>query len=208
MKITIFGATGSVGRHLVEKSLAQGHQVTAFARNPYALQIEHPNLLLFSGDVLDQRSVSFAIKGAEGVMICLGSAKLTGRLRSDGTRNIINAMEQHGVKRLICQSSLGAGDSRANLNFFWKYLMFGMLLRFVMKDHEIQEAMVRKSKLDWTIIRPAAFIDDANGKGYKHGFAANDRKLTLKIARSDVAEFMLKQINDNIYLRQSPGLSY
>jgi hypothetical protein len=89
-------------------------------------------------------------------------------------------MRLHGIKRLICQSSLGVGDSRGSLNFFWKYIMFGLLLRPAYADHELQEQYVKTSNLDWTIVRPAAFTDGEHSGKYLHGFAINEEKLTLK----------------------------
>ena len=160
-----------------------------------------------AGDVLRADDVARAVAGCEAVMICLGSKKLTGTLRSEGTKNIIRAMESQGVTRLICQTTLGAGESRANLNFYWKYLMFGLLLRSVYKDHILQESLVQESQLDWTIVRPAAFTDTAE-ESYKHGFGATETGLSLTIARSDVAKFMLEQLGTSDYVRQTPGLSY
>ena len=94
------------------------------------------------------------------MIIVLGSGKNRNSIvRSEGTKNIITAMQVSGVKRLICQSTLGAGDSTGNLNFFWKNIMFGWFLKQVFLDHELQEEYVRKSELDWTIVRPAAFMD-------------------------------------------------
>ncbi len=208
MKLIIFGATGTMGRHLVDQALMQGHQVTAFARNPAALEVEHPNLSLYPGDVFDPATVAAAVKGCDGVLVSLGSIKRTDKVRSVGTQHIVQAMEQHQVKRLICQTTLGVGDSEANLDFFWKYLMFGLLLRFVLKDHVTQEAIVKRSNLDWVIVRPASFTDGQAMGDYKHGFSSAEKKLTLKIPRADVANFMLQQLSDDTYLHQTPGLSY
>jgi putative NADH-flavin reductase len=207
MKLIIFGSTGTIGHHLVEQSLAQGHTVKAFARNPSSLNITHPKLLLVAGDVFDPQAVSDAVKGCDAVLITLGSSKLSGHVRSQGTQNIVNAMQQHHIKRLICQTTLGAGDSNANLNFYWKYLMFGLLLRAVFKDYEAQEEIVKNTNLDWIIVRPGSFTDSPPTRAYKHGFSVTD-KLQLKISRPDVADFMLKQLSENTYLHQSPGLSY
>ncbi|MDX8411868.1 MAG: SDR family oxidoreductase [Mariprofundaceae bacterium] len=208
MKLIIFGATGTIGRHLVEQALAQGHQVKAFARNPAALEIEHPNLSLIPGDVFDPMSVAAAVKGCDGVLVSLGSSRLTGKVRSVGTQHIVQAMQQHGIKRIICQTTLGVGDSRDNLNFLWKYLMFGLVLRFVFNDHVAQEAVVKRTALHWVIVRPAAFTDDSATGAYKHGFPPSEKKLALKISRADVAGFMLQQLTDDTYQRQTPGISY
>lgn len=208
MNLIIFGATGSIGQHLITKALEQGHSVKAFARHVSNLTTSHPKLILISGDVFDQQSVSNAVKGCDAVLITLGSAKLTGKVRSIGTQHIVNAMQLHKVKRLICQTTLGAGDSYAALNFYWKYIMFGLILRSVFNDHVVQEEIVKKSKLDWTIVRPAAFIDGPATNSYNHGLSVLNKDLKLKISRLDVAGFMLDQLNDDTYLHQCPGLSY
>lgn len=209
MKLVIFGATGTVGQQVVDQALQQGHQVTAFARNPAKLTVAHPHLHRFAGDVMDLAAVKQAIAGQDAVVCVLGSGKqLTGTVRSQGTRHIIRAMEETGVRRLICQSTLGAGDSWGSLNFYWKYVMFGLILRHVFADHQRQEAYVRQSQLDWTIVRPGAFLEGDRTGQYRHGFPGTDKTSQLKIARADIADFILKQLTDRTYLHQAPSLSY
>lgn len=207
MKVLVFGATGSVGRHVVEQGLARGHDVTAFVRDPSGLDVAHEGLTVFRGDVLDAASVQRAVRGQEAVLCSIGAGR-RGRVRSEGTRNIVRAMEGAGVRRLVCQTTLGAGESSGNLDFFWKHIMFGFLLRGAFADHEQQEAHVRESSLDWTIVRPAAFTDGGRTGAYRHGFPPTKKGLGLKISRADVARFMLDQLTDGTYLRQTPGLSY
>ena len=120
MKIVIFGSTGSIGQQLVVQALEQGHTVSAVARNLAKLEIEDANLIVVQGDVLDSESVEKAVEGQDAVLCSLGAGS-SGTIRSEGTRNIIRAMEKAGVSRFICLSTLGVGNSRANLNFFWKH---------------------------------------------------------------------------------------
>jgi putative NADH-flavin reductase len=207
MRLIIFGSTGSVGRLLVEQALQDNHLVTAFLRDPNKLTISHPNLTIAQGDVLDYQSVKKGIENQQ-VVICVLGAGAKGNVRAAGTKNIIRAMESTGIKRLICQSTLGIGDSRGNLNFFWKYIMFGMFLKQAYKDHELQEKHVRESKLNWIIVRPAAFTDGVRTGSYRHGFGPNEPGLTLKISRADVADFILQQVGNDTYLRKTPGQSY
>jgi putative NADH-flavin reductase len=207
MKLIIFGATGSIGRQVVSQALEQGHMVTAFARDAAKVGIQHDNLRIALGNVMDPVSVENAIQGHDAVLCSIGAGR-KGNVRAEGTRNIISAMEKLGIRRLICQSSLGVGDSRGNLNAFWKYIMFGLLLRPAYKDHVRQEDYVRQSNLDWTIVRPGAFIDGEHTGQYRHGFSCTDKTTKLKISRSDVADFMLRQLFDTNYLYRSPGLSY
>jgi len=207
MRLIIFGSTGSVGRLLVEQALQDNHVVTAFLRDPGKLTITHTNLKIIRGDVLDYQSVEKAMKNQEVVLCTLGAGS-KGTVRAEGTRNIVRAMESNGVKRLICQSTLGAGNSKGNLNFFWKHIMFGMLLKQAYMDHELQENYVIQSKLDWTIVRPAAFTDGSRTGNYRHGFGPHEKGLTLKISRADVADFIPNQVAQNTYLRKTPGQSY
>jgi putative NADH-flavin reductase len=208
MKLIIFGSTGSVGKHLVTQAHAAGHTVTAFARDTSKLRnVNFVNLRLFDGNVLDQKAVTNAIAGQDVVLCALGAGR-KGNIRSQGTRNIIAGMKLSNVRRLICQTTLGAGDSYGTLNFFWKRIMFGWFLKEAFLDHQLQEQYVKDSDLDWTIVRPAAFTDGPMTGIYKHGFKGTEKNITLKISRSDVAHFMLLQLTSSAYLKRTPGLSY
>lgn len=208
MNVIVFGATGTTGSAVVKEALEQGHSVTAFVRTPSEVITSHPNLSVFQGDVLDEASVKGAVQGHDAALVSLG-AGLRGTVRSEGTNNIIHAMQQSSVRRLIVQSSLGVGDSRDNLNFYWKYIMFSMLLRNAYGDHVQQEAYVKQSHLDWTIVRPSALTEGERTNGnYRHGFAPTDKTTALEISIADTAEFMVKQLVDDTYLCGTPGLSY
>jgi putative NADH-flavin reductase len=196
MKLIIFGSTGGTGRELLKQALEQGHDAVAYARNPARIDdIKHANLQVVRGDVLDPAAVESAVAGQEVVLSTIGAGAGRTTLREDGTRNIVEAMERTGVKRLISQSSLGVGDSRANLSFFTKYVIVAVFLRHAFADHERQEAIVKQSSLDWTIVRPPHLTDGPHTGAYR-------------ISRADVADFMLKQLTDDTYLHQTPGVSY
>lgn len=208
MNLLIFGSTGGVGRQLVQQALDQGHTVTAFARNPATLGIKHKRLLTVQGDVMDAASVERAMPGQEAVLAALGSSPLKNtEVRSEGNRKIIGAMEKAGIRRLVSLSTLGARDSWQILPIKYK-ILFRTLLRKALSAHEGQEKYITQSQLDWTIVRPGAFKDgDRTGK-YRHGFLSTDKTIAAEISRADVADFMLKQLVDDTYIRQAPGLSY
>ena len=209
MKTIVFGATGTVGSLVVRECLSEGHEVTAFARNPEKLGINSPNLQLVAGDALKQADVTNAIKGHDAVIVALGSgASRKSTVRSQGTANIIRGMQQHGVRRLICQSTLGAHESWSNLNFFWKWIMFGLLLRPVFKDHELQEKLVRVSGLDWTLVRPSAFTDKPQSGKLREGFGVREAGLSLKIPRTELATFLKRQLTDKTYSNHAVSVSY
>ena len=210
MKVIIFGSTGGTGRQLVKQAFEQGHTVTAFARSPEKVTLKHENLQVVQGDVLDYPSVELAINGHDVVLCSLGLPAIMDKsnLRASGTKNIIRAMEKTGVKRLVCQSSNGVGDTRANLPFLYKFFIVPFMLRRVFADHEIQETYIKKSQLDWTIVRPVALTEGAHTGVYQHGYTAENKTVTYKISRADVADFMLRQLSDNRYLHKTPSISY
>ncbi|NNE99628.1 MAG: SDR family oxidoreductase [Pyrinomonadaceae bacterium] len=207
MNLVIFGATGRIGSHLIEQALELGHTVTAFVRDSSRITNSNENLHIVEGDVFDLKSVENAVRSQDAVICVLGDGR-KGKVRAAGTRNIVKAMEKTGTRRLICQSTAGVGDSARNLNFFWKYIMFGLLLRAAFADHVRQESIVKESDIEWTIIRPVAFTDGERTGNYRHGFGPDAKDLTLKISCPDVAEFILKQLKDDTYLRKTPALSY
>ena len=147
MNLLIFGATGGTGRHLVKQALARGHAVTAFERNPGALEITHPNLRTAQGDVTDYASVERALTGHEALLSALGSPTLRRNTAlSDGTRNIIKAMGQAGVKRLVFESSIGVGVSKDLVGLLFKWVFLPLVLRHVFADKEVQRGTSKRAR--------------------------------------------------------------
>jgi len=205
MNMTIFGATGTIGRLVVEQALAAGHEVTAFTRDATRVIAEHDRLQVIEGDVTDPAACLPAVEAADAVVVALGAGR-KGEVREAGTRAVVEAMEQAGGGRLVCQSTLGVGSSRSNLNLVWKYVMFGALLRPAYADHVRQERVVKESDLDWTIVRPSAFANQSPGP-VQYGFGGSERGLRLKISRADVAAFLLAQVEDQTNLRRAVSVS-
>lgn len=208
MKLIIFGATGNTGRQIVEQALNEGHHVTAFARNPAKLFIKHSNLEIVRGDIMNVHAVETAVHGHEAVLSAIGDGEKRSTLRTDGTRNIMRAMEKKGVRRLISISTIGVRDTKTMLPAFYKYLLVPFLLKHAFADHAKQEEYIEQSELDWIIVRPAALTNGPRTGIYQHGFSTSQRGLKLKISRADVAAFMLKQISDRKYIHKMPGISY
>ena len=209
MKLIIFGSTGCTGRQIVTQALEQGHDVTAFARSPEKLDQKNEQLQVIKGNVLDFASVERAIQGQDVVLCTLGLPPMDkSNLRANGTKNIIRAMEKTGVKRFICQSSDGVGESRDTLPFLMKYLIVPFMLRRAFADHEIQENYIKESQLDWIIVRPVALTDGEHTGSYQHGYTADNKTVKFKISRADTADFMLKQLANNDYLHKTSCISY
>lgn len=126
---------------------------------------------------------------------------------SDGTRNIVRAMQQQGVKRLVCQSSLGVGDSRGRLGFLYNFFVIPLFLRNLFADKTLQETIIRESGLDWIIVRPTALTNGPRKGVYRAGSGIGHWFFQTKISRTDTADFMLKQLVANTYLHQTPSLA-
>ncbi|MFW6597326.1 NAD(P)-dependent oxidoreductase [Propionibacteriaceae bacterium Y2011] len=166
MKVIVFGGTGTVGRLVVDQAVQQGHQVTVFTRDAATVPRSEPGRTVVEGNVFDAEALAPVVAGHDAVVVALGAGS-RGGVRARGTAAVIAAMQASGVRRLIVQSTLGVGDSRGNLTFFWKYVMFGVLLRRAYADHVEQERLTRASGLDWTIVRPAAFTDGPRTGKYR-----------------------------------------
>lgn len=209
MKLLIFGATGGTGLELVKQALELNHVVTAFVRNPQKIKIQDNRLRIITGDIIDYQSVLDAVQGQDVVISALGvNIRKKNTILSSGTQNIIHAMEEHNVKRFICVTSLGIGDSTGQLGFFFKVVISPLFLRNIFADKEKQESYIKQSLLDWMIVRPGQLTDGEKSRSYKVWTGKPTEPIDSKITRADVADFILKHLEDEVYLRQTPGLSY
>ncbi len=202
MHVIIFGATGKTGVHTTRSALKAGHEVTAFGRSVDSLDSE-PGLSTHRGDVFDPDSVASAVAGHQGVIICLGSTNLRDKTTlTTGTSNIVEAMATHDVQRLVAISAAGVGDSWTQIPWSSR-LMFKTILRNVFADHQAQEAIIKAGELDWTIVR-AAVLSDKPATG---AVQASGTAKTTRITRADLADFLVKQLNDNSYSRRTISVS-
>lgn len=206
--IIIFGATGGTGQQLVEQALERNFIVSAFVRNPDKLDIKNEKLRVIAGNVLEYKDVVSAIKNQDVVFCCIGmpSSDKSG-LRARGTAQIVKAMEETGITRLVCQSTIGFGDSKKMLPWHMKYIIVPLILKNAFADHDNQEKIIEKTNLDWTIVRPGNLTNGIRTREYKHGFDYAE-KFKLIVSRADVADFMLNQIDNQKYLRKKVGISY
>src|SRR5580692_10543311 len=170
MKILVIGASQGTGALCVEAALAAGHAVTAFARTPSKLELSHAQLTKVRGDFHDAASVRAAVNGHDAVIICASSTSLKGFKEtpdyfSRGTKFCIDAMKENGVKRLVVLSASGVGDSYAAASWFQRTFLIAGLLKYVYRDHNVQERMTRESGLDFVIARPTRLTNGtAKGK--------------------------------------------
>ncbi len=210
MKVLIIGATGPTGQQLVQQALTQGHEVTALVRNPDKFEMQHDRLRAVKGDVLDSESFETAVQQQQAVISSLGTKKISLEpvtLFSEGTKNLLQAMNHHAVRRLICITGIGAGDSKGHGGFLYDKLILPLVLKRIYDDKDRQEAEIRQSNLDWVIVRPGLLTNEP-AKGNYRVLTDLTGVTAGKISRADVATFALQQLTDDRYLRQTPLLSY
>jgi putative NADH-flavin reductase len=210
-KVLIIGASRGIGLETLKQALEAGHQVRAMARSANRIPVSHPRLEKVSGDALDSGAVAAALADIDVVIQALGvtsSPELLFRpvrLFSDATRILVAAMEEKGVHRLICLTGFGAGDSRNKGGLLYD-VAFHLFLGRVYDDKDVQEQTVRRSKLDWVIVRPVVLTNGRRTGTYRVLVDPRDWRCGI-IARADVADFLVKQIDDDTFLGKTPVLS-
>ncbi len=210
LRVVVIGATGGTGRQLVQQALDQGHQVTAFVRDPSKLQIEHENLRVVKGDVLDYASVESAMLGQSAVLCALGHKRFfyPNKIQSNGMGNILRAMKACDVPRLICETALGIGNSVGRLGLPHTFFILPLILPFYMWDKLRQEELIIASDRDWVIVRPGVLTKGEARGACRHGPCIGSYLWPVKISRADVADFMLRQLTDDTYVGAAPGVGW
>ena len=209
MKIAVFGSTGGTGRQIVAQPLAARHEVAAFTRQSTASLEPRQGLTVVCGSTLDQEAVARAIAGRDAVLCALGGHPLRRRecVCSTAVQSIASAMRDLNVRRIIAISTFGAGDTRSHVGLLARTLLFGLILRSEVADKEAMEAHLAASDLDWTVVRIGVLADGEARGAWR---AADDGTIRGmgKVARSDVAAFMLAQLESNAWVRRRPVLQY
>ena len=205
MKVIVFGATGKTGKEILKQALAQGWEVTAFVRDPSSLSLENGDLNIMKGDIFEISTVKRAIQGQDAVICSLGTSELgKTTVRAEGTKNIITAMKENNVDRLVVVSAHGVAESWSSLSFINK-LFFATLLHGARQDHEKQEVVVKESDLDWTILRPSGLTDTPKTGNYAIG--EDIKPITSRISRADVAHAIVKEVHDKTFIGKAVTIS-
>jgi putative NADH-flavin reductase len=203
MKILVLGATGATGQLIVRDALASGHHVVALVRAKAGSNLAGAEVI--EGDVRDEETLARALSGCDAVVSALGTG--TGLHKVDlltvATRALVAAMTRAGVRRLICISALGIGDSRNHGGFVFDRLIQPSLLGPAYKDKERQEAAIRASSLDWVVIRPAMLTNGAP-RGRIRATTDLEGIHGGKVARADVAQFVVEQLTSDTWLHRTP----
>lgn len=196
MKVLVIGATGPTGREIVKQALERGHQVTAAVRRVEGASFP-AEVRLAKADVMDAASLAAAMEDQEAVLSSLGSKidRKPTTLFSQGTRNMIAAMEGAGIRRLLCITGIGAGDSRGHGGLVYDRIIQPLLLDEIYKDKTRQEEIIRQSGLDWTIFRPGA-LNNGSLRGVYREFTDLTGVTIGSISRADTAHCLLAHLED------------
>ena len=195
MNVIVFGANGGIGRNVVEQALAAGHRVTAVARRPETVKLQHPQLVVKRGDVLDAPGLLPLLVGQQAVVSAVGApSRAPTVVYSDGVGNILRAMEPAGVRRLLCISATGLEPGPLVQRVVAKVVLWP-LLRNMYSDLVCMEDRVRHSDVDWTIVRPPRLTDGPHTGHYVDSHNAH-LPAAWTISRADLADYLVHHLND------------
>ena len=208
VQVLIIGASQGIGLETAQQAIAAGHQVRAFARSATGIALSNPNLQKVRGDALKTEDVQAALIGVQVVIqtlgVRLGDLFRPVHLFSEATRVLIAAMRTQGVKRLICVTGFGAGDSRASISCLQR-IPFQIVFGRAYEDKSMQERLIKESGVEWTIVRPGVLTNGPRTGRYRI-LSDPAQWRNGSISRSNVAEFLVRQIEDQTYVRQAPVL--
>ena len=209
MKILVLGATGATGRLIVSQALAKGHDVVALVRSKgKAAGLAGAELV--EGDARDAAALTRAVAGCDAVVSSLGTPMSPFRevtMLSAATRALIGVMANQNIRRLICITGVGAGDSRGHGGLVYDWLFRPLMLRKVYEDKDRQEDAIRASALDWIIVRPTV-LNDKPASGHIRALTDLSGVHGGTIARADVADFVVQQITADTWLRKAPLITW
>lgn len=211
MNVTVFGATGKIGRLVVAALLEAGHRVVAYVRSPGKLGISDPNLTVATGALADPQAIAEAIHGSDAVISALGpplNPVAKGSALADGTANIVAAMQAEGVKRYIGLATPSVPDPRDQPTIKAKVLpvVAGIMFPNALKELRAMTKAVTESDLDWTLARITNPVDKPAKGTLRAGYLGLDN-VGSAMSRADIAAFLVAQLTDDEYVRAAPAIS-
>jgi putative NADH-flavin reductase len=212
MQLTIFGASGQTGRHLVEQALHAGHHLTAVVRDPARLPIRHDRLQVVTADVVDPAAIQPAVAGADAVASALGprSYRQASSILSAGTASILQAMRATGTSRLVVVSAAPVASDDHGTTLPYR-LLVGPLLRALLRrayaDMASMEQTTTRSGTDWTILRPPRLTNGPRTGTWRQAKDTNLRR-GYRISRADLAEAILASLDDPDTVKATIAIGY
>ncbi|HTK20215.1 MAG TPA: NAD(P)H-binding protein [Mucilaginibacter sp.] len=216
MHILILGSTGRTGRLLLQEALKRGHRVTILISHKGALKINPGLVEMYEGTPLNQFTLADAMRGCDAILSTLNISRISdfpwSKLRtskdflSASMKHIVEAATENNIKRIVITTAWGVAETRKDIPFWFRWLIDNSNIRYPYRGHEEQEALLKASNLDWTIVRPVGLTDSEKIREIKVTFDRQP-KPSLTISRRNVALFMLDALEKNLYNRQCPVIS-
>jgi len=210
-RVVVFGASGGIGREVVEQALGRGHDVVAVVRSPDKLTVSHPTLTVVTCELTDRVAVDAAVQGVVAVISALGPSldrRAVGMPLVQGTRNIVDAMRAAGVRRYLGIATPSLRDPRDRRSLLGTVvpIMGRLLLPRAYRELLAMSRIVIDSDLEWTIARFTRPTDGPAKGNVRAGFFGGD-KVGASIRRADIAAFLLDQLDDTRSVRAAPAIS-
>jgi putative NADH-flavin reductase len=202
-RVLVLGATGGTGRRVLEQAAGTGREITVLVRDPVKLPKTVGPLRVLTADILRDAGVLMNAVAAQDAVISalgVGLSFRSGGLIARSAPALVAAMDRQRVRRLVFTSALGVGETRRDAPPLVR-LFTETLLRDVYADKERGEASILSSDLDWTIVYPAGLTNGPRTGRYRLGERLPLRGIPL-ISRADVAEVLLRQVDDRRYVRK------
>jgi putative NADH-flavin reductase len=212
MKVSIFGASGATGRLLTSRCLAAKYDVTVLLRNPEQFPFRE-RVRVVVGSIFDSAAVRQAVEGADVVLSALGAHSLRQEdVLERAVPLIVTAMRQTGVKRIIVLGSAGALDDSLKKQAAWRRwfvqkIVYNTFLKWPVASQRAQWVTLSASGLDWTMVMPPMLTNGPPRGKYRVDGAALPRG-GMRIARADVADFMMQQIGDLRWVGKGVYIAY
>jgi putative NADH-flavin reductase len=201
MKLTVLGASGKTGSAIVTQALEAGHSVNALVRRSNALE-SRSNLNVIVADVTDPQDIAKASQGTDVIISALGA--MGGSLMTDAVNAVITSSKTTGVKRFILLSSFAVRKEQMTSGM---KLIYGLVMGKAIKDKSASEALLRNSDLDWTIVYATSLTNDAKGATVRVLGSTETFSMKHKIARADLAAWMLDEAQKNAYVKAEITIS-
>ncbi|CAN5908989.1 NAD(P)H-binding protein [soil metagenome] len=208
-KIALFGGSGKTGQQFLAQALADNYEVKALVRTPAKLGLQHPNLVVVQGDVLNPADVEKTVQGTDLVVSLFGQVKGSPKnLQTEGTRHIVEAMKKHGLRRILSLSGGGLPypKDQPKLPDHLIRLLMRVAVPDLLKDAKEHAEVLRQSGLDWTIVRGPMLTDREQKGQYRVGWVGVNA--STQIGRADLADFILQQVEEDRFVHQMPFVSY
>jgi uncharacterized protein YbjT (DUF2867 family) len=216
MRILLLGASGRTGKLILEQAIEHGHIVHVLVRDKQKIPYQKYNLSVFEGTPSDKVSLDKAMQGCEAVLSALNisrkyefpwaALRTPGDLLSITMKNVVELSGKYNIRRVVFISAWGAAETKKDLPGWFRWLVDSSSLRYPYRDHERQEELIKNSRMDWTAVRPVFLTNAKDQKEIIVSFD-NEPRPHLYLSRKNLAAFMLKALEKNLYICEAPVVS-